>query len=307
MRSLLVLTLVLAGAAFAQGKPSLVDAPLSVKVPMSATRVQALQDEFRRLLAKNREIRVPTGSNWRAANAALKRQDCEVRDECLKQLSLNAETLYALFASVERNAAGTEVTASGRVVNQDGRLVRSPVSVTASAASKTPELDALQALLKKLDLASLPAVLTPEPVVVATPVVTPEPVKPVEPVLLPPPPLPASEPLLVTRAAPGPSGARIAAYVTLGVGLAAAVTSGTFGIIAAAQRGTLPADGRFTIDSQGQTQRQVDTFATVSLISGIGAGALLVSSIILFSTSSPVAVAIAPSSSGGAFVVSGRF
>lgn len=302
MRSLTLCLSLLAVPALAQSKPTLVDAPLDLRVPMPAAKAKAAQDDFRRLLAMRPDLLVPAGSAWRTATAALKRQDCDVRDECLKQLALNAEALYALFASVERNAAGTELTATGRVVNQDGRLVRPPVSATVSAASKTPVQDALKALLLKLDLGGLPPVLTPEPKVEPTPPVV------AEPVLVPPPPPPEQQPqqpVVVTGASP--SAARIVAGVTLGVGLAAAVTSAVFGILSASQRAGLPGDGRFVSDAQAEQQQRVDTFASVSLGTGIGAGALLVTSLVLFTTSSPVAVAVVPTRGGASFSLAGHF
>ena len=297
--SLLVLC---AAPALAQGTPTLVDAPLDLRIPMPAAKAKAAQDDLRRLLAMRRDLLVPTGSAWKTATGALKRQDCDVRDECLKQLALNAQTLYALFASVERNAAGTEVTATGRVVNQDGRLVRPPTQVTVSAASRNPVQDALRALLDKLDLGALPAVLTPEPKVEPTPVPAPQPVV----VTTPPPPPPEPQPVLVTSPT-GPSAGRIVAGVTLGVGIAAAAVSATFGILGATQRSGLPVDGRFTTDAQAQQQARVDTFASVSLGTGIGAGVLLVTSVVLFATSSSVSVAVVPSRDGAAFALSGRF
>ena len=124
MRPLSVLVLLLSSVALAQGKPTLVDYPLDVKAPIPAAKQEDLQSEFRMLLAKNPAVLLSTKSQWKAAVGALKRQDCDVRDECLQQLAVSAGTLYAIYASVEQNAAGTEVTATGRVVNMDLLVAR---------------------------------------------------------------------------------------------------------------------------------------------------------------------------------------
>lgn len=298
-RWLSLITLV-AVCAHAQGKPTLVDAPLDVRMPMSAAQQAALQNDFRQVLARKSGTLVPTLSAWKAATSALKRQDCDVRDECLKQLALNASSLYALYASVQRNAAGTELTATGRVVNQDGVLSREPVRVTLPAG-KDAALAVLSELVAKLQLDSLPAVLTPPP--------APTPPVATAPTLELPAPPPPPPPVVVTAPAPVPegSGGRVAAFVGFGLAGAAAATAVGFGISAAMQRSTLPLDGHLLDDAQAQTQLRVNAFATVSLASGIGAGALLVGSLILFSTSAPVSVAVAPSPGGATFALSGRF
>lgn len=290
-RLLLLATLVAASVVHAQSRATLIDAPLDVRIPMASSQSQALQSEFRQLLARRSGTLVPTPSAWKAAVAALRRQDCDVRDECLKQLAVNGSSLYALFASLERNAAGTELTASGRVVNQDGVLTRGPVKVTVSAAAKDATTNALIELLAALKLDTLPAVL--EPVKVA------EPVKGVEPTLTllpaPPPPLP---PMVVTGPpadAPTPP-ARVAGFVLLGLGLAAGATSAGFGISAALQRGELPVDGRLVDESQAQQQARVNSFATVSLGTAIGSGAALVAAFALLGASGgQQTVALAPS------------
>jgi hypothetical protein len=225
--------------------------------------------------------------------AALRRQDCDVRDECLRQLAINGASLYALFGSLERNAAGTELTASGRVVNQDCVLVRGPVKLVVSAAGKDANSKALVELMNALKLDTLPAVLEqPAPPKVA------EPVKPAEPVLVPLPP-PPPPPVLVSAPAPverGVPAARIVGFLLAGVGVAAGATAVGFGISAASQRAELPLDGRFMNESQALQQQRVNDFATVSLGTAIGAGASLVGALVLLGTSSqPQTVAFAPS------------
>lgn len=293
MKRLLPLaTLVVAAVVHAQSRPTLIDAPLDVRVPMPPAQSQALQSEFRQLLARKSGALVPTPSAWKAAVAALRRQDCDVRDECLRQLAVNGSSLYALFASLERNAAGTEFTASGRVVNQDGVLTRGPVKVTVSAAAKDAASNALVDLIAALKLDTLPAVL--EPVKVA------EPVKPVEPAVTPLPGPPPPPPMVVTGPpadAPTPP-TRIAGFVLLGLGLAAGATSAGFGISAATQRAELPVDGRFVDEAQAIQQARVNSFAAVTLGTAIGSGAALIAAFALLGASSspsPPTVALAPS------------
>lgn len=292
--------LLLAGVSFAQGRPTLVDAPLEVRVPMPDAQLKALQSEFRQALARNNAVLVPTSSSWKLAISNLRRQDCDVRNECLRQLALNANSLYALFASVERNAAGTELTATGRIVNQDGRLTRPTVRITAPASSKTAAIDALKLLLLQLEIEKLPAVLSSEPVAESS---APPPPRPVDSSGFAPPPLPPPEVTVLRRTSP----ARVAAWVTLGASIAAAGVSAGFGISAASQLSALPADGRFVDENQAAQQRIIDRSASISLGAGIGAGALLVTSLVLFSAASPVTVAAMPSATGGTVVVAGRF
>ncbi|MDP2273959.1 MAG: hypothetical protein Q8K32_24675 [Archangium sp.] len=295
MKGLLCFVVVLlAGVGFAQGRATLVDAPLDVRVPMPDVQVKALQSEFRQALARSSNVLVPTSSSWKQAIAALRRQDCDVRNECLRQLAVNANSLYALFASLERNAAGTELTATGRIVNQDGRITRNTVRLTAPAAGPTAALDALKLLLQRLEIEKLPGVLSAEPVAAA-----PAPAD----TGLAPPPFPLPEVTLVQRTSP----ARVAAWVTLSGAIASAGVSAGFGFSAAAQLAALPADGRLANEAQAAQQRVIDRSATIALGAGIGTGVLLVTSVVLFSASSPVTVAALPSAKGGTVVVAGRF
>ncbi|MFT3707352.1 MAG: hypothetical protein QM817_06760 [Archangium sp.] len=300
-----ILILLSSAVALAQSKPTLIDAPLDVRVPMSKANSEKLQTDFRQLLARKSGTLTPTSSNWKAAVAALKRQDCDVRDECLRQLAINGSSLYALFASVERNAAGTELTAIGRVVNQDGTLVREPVRMTVSAASKSAPLDALTQLIAALKLEELPLTLTPPVAPTPAVVAQPQPQPQTDPTLLPPPPPPPSSnpnPPIETRQSGSGSGVRIGAYVALGVTIAAAASSIGFGVSAASQRATLPIDGHLLDEAQVATQQRVNSFAGISLGSGIGAGAALIATLILFSIPVDAPVTVAPSfSRDGAF------
>mgnify|MGYP001564712903 CR=1 FL=1 len=253
---------------------------------MSDAQLASLQEEFRPLLARNTGILVPTRSNWKVAVAALKRQDCDVRNECLRQLAVTAGTLYALFASIERNAAGTEVTATGRVVNQDGVQVRPLAQAVAIQKGTFEEAAraALAQLLGKLELDRLSAVLG----AVARPVAT---------IQAPAPP-------------PGLSPLRVAALATGGLAVAAGAVAVGFGVSAAGARGALPADGRLIDAEQVRAQRAVNQGATLALGIGIAAAALALAAVTSFGLSSPAAnasVGVAAAPGGGAVVLGGVF
>lgn len=123
MKSHAVGLALVASVAAAQSKPTLIDYPLDVRSTVTNAQLTTLQDDFRQMLARGPAVLLSTRSNWKVAVGALKRQDCDVRNECLQQLATTAGTLYAIYASVERNAASTEVTAC-RCGGPEGRWTR---------------------------------------------------------------------------------------------------------------------------------------------------------------------------------------
>ncbi len=306
MRSSLLLLLLSSFPALGQSRPTLVDYPLDVKAPVSDATQQSLEDDFRLALARQPGILLTTRSNWKAAVAALKRQDCDVRDECLRQLAIGAGTLYGLYASLEKSAAGTELTVTGRVVNQDGLQVRAPVRVTAPLKGNLTDSarGALGQLLAKLDLSSLPPVLAGARAQAAHDAPAP-PVSPPEARLeLPPPPPPPP-------AERGTSSLRVAAWTTGGLAVVAGGVAAGFGFSALSAKGSLPADGHLS-DAQAHTQVSVNQGAAVALGAGIAAGVLAASSIALFAVSAPGdgatgALALTPAPGGATLTVSGRF
>jgi hypothetical protein len=209
MKQLGFLVFLIAAEAAAQGKPTVVDYPLDVRMSSGGDVLKELQDDFRRMLARNSGIFVPTRSEWKSAVTALKREDCRTRNECLQQLATTAGTLYALYASVEMNAAGTDLLATGRVVNQDGVQVRPPVEVMLPKGSKNlsdASHDALSQLVEKLVLEQLPPVLTPKPIADAPRVD--DPVRPV-----------GGDPVVPVVIVQTTSTGRLTSYVVGGVGL----------------------------------------------------------------------------------------
>ena len=287
-----------------------------MKAPIPAAKQEDLQSEFRMLLAKNPAVLLSTKSQWKAAVGALKRQDCDVRDECLQQLAVSAGTLYAIYASVEQNAAGTEVTATGRVVNMDLLVARARLSFSVPKKPKgsfnQAAKEALGKLIAALELEKLSATLQ-KPVVEQPPVVAiaPPPPQPTNDLVLPPPPpLPSPEPIVVQKEQPS-SSLRPVAWVVGGLGVAAAGVAVGFGVSAASGRATLPADGRFN-EEQARSQAAVNRDATISLASSIGAAALLGTATIMFiaSASAPPStpkVSIAPTADGARLTLTGEF
>ena len=309
-----VAMVLLASSAWAQSKPTLVDHPLEVKSGLNAAQFSKLQEDFRLLLAKRSGVLVPTRTGWKMATSALNRQDCEVRDDCLRQLAVTGGTLYALYAQIESNAAGTEAIATGRVVSQDGVAVRAATRV--SAPVKGPFADAakkaLDLLLTELKLESLSPVLSgAAPVAAATPAVE----APMEPLPLPPPP-PTPEPgasdvpKVAMERNGGNPGLRTAAIVSTGAAIICGAVALGFGVSASTERNKLPADGRLVDEAQVEQQLTVNRNATIALGLGIGAGVLAVTSVILFVASAPSErprVSIAPTAGGAAVVLSGGF
>jgi hypothetical protein len=302
MKKLAVFAVLLGGHAFAQGRPSVVDYPLDVKASVTEAQVAELQDDFRQLLARNSGILVPTRTAWKMAVAAHKRQDCEIRDECLQQLAISAGTLYALYASVERNVAGTEFTATGRIVNQDGVQVRAPVQAKLSK-KKTAFADGAKAvlaeLLTRLQLEKLSSVLAPKEVKKVEPIAE---QKPADVQLFTPPPTPPAE--------AAPTALRPFAWVAGGLALASGGVAAGFGLTAMSARAGLPSDGRLLDESQARAQASVNRGATIALASGIAAVALAGVSATMFVLSAPspgsaLSVAVAPG--GAAMTLSGRF
>ena len=105
-------------------KPSLMPFPLEFKRTPSGF---SKEDKESRCSASTRGCcgssgaLVPDFARYDLALKELKRQDCEREDECLVQLAKKAESLYALYTSVDYTLEGA-VLVSGRVVRDDGKV-----------------------------------------------------------------------------------------------------------------------------------------------------------------------------------------
>ena len=156
--------------------PGVMPFPLEIKRTPSSLQTEereALQREYTRLLRLG-GAQVPDFVHFDFALRELKRQDCEREDECLAQLAKKAESLYALYASLDYTLEGA-VWVSGRVVRDDGRLVRPTQIVKVKEGEfKADATKALSQLFEQLKLSELPAERPVEakveaPVVITTP------------------------------------------------------------------------------------------------------------------------------------------
>lgn len=134
----------------------------------------ALQREYTRLL-RRAGARIPDFTRYDLALKELKRQDCEREDECLAQLAKKAESLYALYASLDYTVEGA-VWVSGRVVRDDGKVARATQLVKVKEGEfKEDAMKALGQLFDALKIGELPPerpveTKAPEVIAVAPPV-----------------------------------------------------------------------------------------------------------------------------------------
>ena len=160
--------------------PGVMPFPLEVKrTPPALTKEEreGLQREYTRLLRLS-GAQIPDFTRYDFALKELKRQDCEREDECLVQLAKKAESLYALYVSLDYTLEGA-VWVSGRVVRDDGKVARPTQvvkvkAITEAAPFKDDAMAALAQLFEQLKISELPAerpVEVKAPIVVA-PVVT---------------------------------------------------------------------------------------------------------------------------------------
>lgn len=325
--------MLLASAGWAQSRPTVIDHPLEVKGAFSPAQRTQLRLAFRKLVAERKGVLVPAATGWTMAVQSLAQSDCAVSDACLQQLALLGGCTWALFVSVEANAARTEVQAVGRVVGPAGVAAQGEVKMKfrrATAALPKAARVALAQLLDELAPEKLPLGAPPGPgpvavVPTAAPAeapgaelaseLAPFPVggAEVEPLPPPPPPPPFDAPLApvrTSRGAPGSPALRGLGVVSLGVSAATMGVGLAFGISALQDQQRLPEDGRLLDAAQVQEQLSIDRKATAALGLGIGAVALAATGGVLLLASMPrrsPAVAVVPTGSGAALSVSGRF
>ena len=313
-RLVAVFGVLLGSLALADTSPMVIAAPLEVRRSTGGETTKALQKELRTLLVKQPNVLTPPYSAWDTAVAAVKRQDCETNDDCLRELAVTAGTLYAIYVEVEQDPTKTEVIAVGRIVRKDGVLIEiegkrfARVQLPRGADSfEAVAKVALARVLGSMKLSSLPPTMPAAEV----PVVkqeTPDAGTPVAAVTadagIPPP------PPLVIETPPTPP-ARIASYALLGVGAVSILTGGAFGVVAIADRGGIQADSAGNL-LPGQTgkQRSVDTNATVSAVT-LSVGAACVAAGITLMALAPgtddhTILTVAPMPGGAAVMLSGR-
>jgi hypothetical protein len=296
----MVPVLVMAGVAVAQApQPSLAPFPLDLKRKPSGFSQkdgEELQKEFVRLVRKSGAL-VPDSASLELAVKELKRQDCEREDECLRQLALQAQTLYGLYASIDYSLEGAVVVA-GRVVRDDGKIA-SPIQTVTLPKGKDAFKDvakvALVRMLEQLEIAKLspfrPVEKAPEVAVVPD-----APKK--DPEVTPPP------PPVVTKPA-GPSPMKIAGWTMVGVGGAAAIA----GIIVFATTSLPRTDTSGNVYAEDVNKiagAQAQQAAGVGMLVG-GAGVAAVGAVLWALSPSDKSVSVVPVNGGAVAVVGGSF
>jgi hypothetical protein len=284
--------------------------PLQVKrapADFTAKSDEALQADFRRLL-REAGVQVPNSFQLNTALGELKRQDCDRENQCLSLLAVKADTLYAMYVSVDFDLA-KNVIVSGRVVRSDGVAVADTRTVQLALGKDTFAAVAkllLGRLVKdELKVAALPAakpveVKPPEPTVVpdaGVPFIAP--VEPVDAgVMTPPPPPPLEDSPLKTIG-----------YVAAGVGGAAAVTGAIlFGVGSGSVRAVnmngavVPSTGE-TPEAAVAAYKQAQALQPAGLVTlGLGAAIAAAGVVLILVAPSAPKVSVMPLQGGGAVV-----
>lgn len=281
-------------------KPSLMPFPLEFKrTPSGFSKEdkEGMQREYTRLLRLSGAL-VPDFARYDLALKELKRQDCEREDECLVQLAKKAESLYALYTSVDYTLEGA-VVVTGRVVRDDGK-VASPTETVKLAKGRDSFADiaknAMTQLFVQLKIGQLPATRPIE--VVKEPVK--EPVK--DPIKDPPPPLP---PLVVEDAG---AGQRNAGKGLVYGGAGALVVGGVLAGVGAGIGYGQNLDGQNVPEQQLNTVVTARTLTTVGFVAmGVGAVSAAIGAILWGTAAPPPSVAVVPVNGGGVVQFGGEF
>ncbi|MEW6430301.1 MAG: hypothetical protein AB1730_02230 [Myxococcota bacterium] len=131
LRLVIPLALVASTALAQAPAPSVAVFPLGTgRLPSGFSKedTTALQKDFARLVRRS-DVLVPDSASLELSIKELKRTDCDREDACLQALAQRAQTLYALYGSIEYTLEGA-VVAIGRVVRDDGKLVAGPVTTS---------------------------------------------------------------------------------------------------------------------------------------------------------------------------------
>ena len=267
----------------------------------SAEEKEAMQREYTRLL-RLAGASVPDFARYDLALRELKRHDCEREDECLVQLAKKAESLYALYASVDYTLEGA-VQVTGRIVREDGK-VTSPTEIVKLAKGRDPfkeiAKNALVQLFTQLKVGALPATRPVEPVKV-DPVTGPR----VDPLKDPPPPLP---PLVVDD--PG-AGQRSAGKGLVFAGVGVAVAGGVVAAIGCGVGcGVTPSAEGSVPENQFDAARSGRSLMTVGFVGlGVGAATAVLGAVLWGTSARPPAgtVSVVPLAGGGVVQIGGQF
>jgi hypothetical protein len=302
VKQLLLLSLV-SLAVSAQELPSIVLHPLEVKkAPLDFNKKTAeeLQSDLRRLARKNGCRLTDTPKDGH--------NDCSTNNESLRELAVEANSLYVLYSSVDLGLDNI-VTAVARVVRDDGVVMRGPKTVKLPLG-KDKFSDVARAAMGQaidaLEMSTLPAVKTVIAVKVDDPVKPKDPeIKVKDPTIKPPdvvvnPPIKVVKP--VEPVADGqwmkPTG-----LVVGGIGLATAIAGGVIFAMNTFDPARIPPNQGFIYQSTKQQMQPVG----VGLLAGGGAVALAGGIIYLMAPSDAPKVVVIPSANGGSVNVMGKF
>lgn len=281
-------------------KPTLMPLPLEFKQAatpdFSTNDREALQREYIRLL-RLAGAQVADFAHYELALKDLKREECERQDDSLAQVAKKAETLYALYASVDATPDG-ELVVSGRVVRDDGKPATALESVKFRRGADSPlsiVKTAIGDLFGHLKIGDLPPTREAE-----MPKVDPSP-EPQEPTVAPPPP-----PVIHDAAAGQRSAGKALVYSGGAVALAGALVAGAGAGIGYRQ----------DLKQMNVPAEQVETLATAKTLTAVGfvavgAGALAAGvGAILWGTAAPAPltqVSVLPVVGGGVVLLGGEF
>jgi hypothetical protein len=285
-------------------KPSIAPFPLDLKRTPKSFSEKARKDlarEYRRLLAVSAEL--PDSAQLESALAQLKRQDCEREDECLSQLATIAQSLYALYASVDLSVDEKRVIATGRVLRDDRQLMGEPVRIEVAKGPRDAFEEvarvALTQLIERLVVGQkLPSFRPkpPDPVVVA--------------------PLPAVEPIQVLPPAVevrSPVGNRSVGQILVAVGGGVVVIGGVLFAVGQGIGRSVVLDENLNVPrAQLGSFETGRTLTTVGLVgAGVGVATAIVGAVLwgvnVNQPESRVTAGLVPVPGGAAFSVQGAF
>lgn len=290
----------ISATAFARSpKPTLMPLPLEFKqaatADFSTNDREALQREYIRLL-RLAGAQVADFAHYEVALKDLKREECERHDDSLAQVAKKAETLYALYASIDATTDG-ELVVSGRVVRDDGKPATALESVRFRRGADSPlsmVKTALGDLFAQLKIGDLSPTREVE-------------LAKVEPAKEP------QEPALVTS----PPVIQDAGAGQRSVGKALVYSGGAVALVGALVAGAGAGIGyRQDLKQMNVPAGQVETLATAKTLTavgfvGIGVGALAAGvGAILWGTAAPAPltqVSVLPMTGGGVVLLGGEF
>ena len=268
--------------------------PINAPSIEDAALVRFLDNEANNQLTATRRFTLVNADDVRAQLAddggrCPARLDERIR--CLERLALTTRAVYSLEIEAKRLGKTYELTATIAAANRT--VLKQPESVSAKIEDKAKTKEKLRDLLIELLVGKLKVQdLALDPKDETSVAVVPPPVAKVEPV---PPvaklePAPVTQPptVIIERETDSGPKLRPAAYAVGAVAVALGITSLAFGLSSASEANTLTMahpnqTAPFVLHpGEEDTASSLRTKRTVSLITGIGAGAAAVTAVVLF-------------------------